>query len=84
MENVKLSEEVLNSIKELQQSRQVVVLELGEIALAKLSLEDREGSAENFLAEMRAKEVELTKTLEQEYGKGTINLETGEFTPIEE
>ena len=44
----------------------------------------REQSVLNTLSEVREKENELAKELTEKYGKGSLNIETGEFTPIVE
>jgi len=38
----------------------------------------------NTLSEVREKENTLAKELTDKYGKGSLNIETGEFTPIVE
>ena len=57
---------------------------MGQISLSKIQLENREQSVLNTLSEVREKENELAKELTEKYGKGSLNIETGEFTPIVE
>ena len=57
---------------------------MGQISLSKIQLENREKSVLNTLGEVREKENELAKELTEKYGKGSLNIETGEFTPITE
>jgi len=86
MANQKLTQEELQRIAQLQQQNQAIVLELGSIELAKMSVDARRENAEKALEELRSAEQQLAKDLQETYGDGTINLETGEFepTPVEE
>ena len=81
MENQKLTQEELQRIGQLQQQNQAIVLELGSIELAKMSVDSRRANAEKALEELRASEQQLANDLQDTYGAGTINLETGEFEP---
>ena len=54
MESQKLSQEVLDQIKQLQEKNQAVVLELGQIELLKISLKEKKVTIEQFLTELRA------------------------------
>ena len=81
MANQKLTQEELQSIAQLQQQSQAIVAELGQIELARMSVEARRANAENFLAELRKAEEDLGKSLSDTYGAGSIDLESGEFVP---
>ena len=81
MENQKLTQEELQAITELQQKNTAVVSELGQIELARMSVEARRANAENFLAELRKQEEELANSLNEKYGAGSIDLQSGEFVP---
>ena len=81
MENKKLTEQELQKIAELQQKNNAVVSELGQIELAKMSVDARRANAEAYLAELRKEEEELAKELSDAYGSGTIDLASGEFVP---
>lgn len=84
MENTKLTQEQLQQISDIQNNYQAVAQELGNIELQKIALEARRQAAEQFLIELQTQEKEVAITIEQEYGKGSINLSTGEFTPVQE
>ena len=53
-----------------------------EIKILELNLIAREERAEKFLEDLQTLEVEIAKTLEDKYGKGTVNLESGEFNAL--
>ena len=81
---IKFTEEELKSLQDLQGTYQQITLAMGQISLSKIQLENREKSVLNTLNEIREKENELAKELTEKYGKGSLNIETGEFTPIVE
>ena len=81
---IKFTEEELKSLQDLQGTYQQITLAMGQISLSKIQLENREKSVLNTLNEVRDKENELAKELTEKYGKGSLNIETGEFTPIVE
>jgi hypothetical protein len=84
MENTKLTQEQLQQISDIQNNYQAIAQELGNIELQKIALEARRQAAEQFLIELQTQEKEVAVAIEQEYGKGSINLSTGEFTPTQE
>ena len=84
MENKKLTQEELSQIETIKQKSQAIVQELGQIELLKVNLKDRKDNALAYLQELKQEEVDLAKALEESYGKGTIDLEKGEFIPFEE
>ena len=84
MENQKLSQEELQQIKDIQTRMQAVQSELGQLELAKMELAQRRTNVETYLQETRKSESDLVKALEEKYGKGSIDLQNGEFVPSEE
>jgi hypothetical protein len=84
MKNKKLTQEELQQIETVKQKSQAVVQELGQIELLKLNLKSRREGALAFLEELKQEEKALAEALEAAYGKGTIDLEKGEFTPLAE
>lgn len=83
MANIKLSDEELQNLQQIQNGNKAVVTELGQIALAQLDLDKRQENVETFIDNLRTNETQLAKALEEKYGKGTINIDTGEFLPSE-
>ena len=83
METKQLSQEELQQLRAIQQNNQAITIEFGQIELAKLDLEDRIQNAKTFLKDLKEQEKTLSEFLEQKYGKGSLNLETGQFTPLE-
>ena len=84
----KFTEEELKSIQEIQQEYQNKVMQLGQVELEKIFLAQRQKQVskldENVKAEftkLQEKERELTEGLNTKYGPGSLNPQTGEFTP---
>lgn len=84
MENKKLTEQQLKQIRDIQQRYQNATQELGSIEIQKLALEEKRSTVEEYLSEAKYLEQTLAQEIEKEFGKGTINLETGEFIPVPE
>lgn len=83
MENQKLLQEELQLIDDIQKRMQAVKTELGQLALAKIDLKNRKVNVENYLTETQEMETKLVKDLEEKYGKGSIDIQKGEFIPLQ-
>ena len=81
---IKFTEEEVQSLQNLQRTYQQITLAFGQLAVSKLALEERDANLKDMLADTKGKENELAKSLTEKYGKGSLNIETGEFTPTEE
>ena len=88
-EQIKFSEEEVANIRQVQTNYQTIGLELVQIKLALTSaknqleaLELEERAITDRITEVSAQEREIAKQLEDKYGKGEIDLESGVFTPI--
>ncbi len=77
-----LTEEEKNTLKEIQQKTQVLILELGEIEMVKLQIENRYQTAKAFLDNLALEEEEFNKSIVEKYGRSSINPETGEITAL--
>jgi chromosome segregation ATPase len=84
----KLTEEEIAKIKELQSQYNRFVFELGsmetqlaEVAYHKATLEEEKSNILEDIKTLGTKERELLATLQEKYGNGNINIETGEITP---
>lgn len=84
MANKKLSKKELEQIEEIQTRMQAVRAEFGQLALAEIDLKNRRVNVENYLVETQDKEAKLVKDLEEKYGKGSIDIQNGEFIPSEQ
>ena len=85
----KLNEEEIAQIKELQTQYNKFVFELGsieaqlsEMANHKVFMESEKSNVLGDIKTLTAKEKELLTSLQEKYGVGNINIETGEITPF--
>ena len=78
----KLSQEEINSINDISRKYELIKVELGNIYIQDLNLNERKERAKNFYKDLQVKEQEIAKTLQEKYGKGTVNIETGEFNSL--
>jgi len=77
-----LTEEELQTLKNIQQQTQAVVLELGEIEMIKIQIENRYNNAKQFLSDLSQQEQNFTQSIFEKYGKSNVNPETGEITKV--
>lgn len=78
---MKLTKEEIQSLETIQKQNRGLINELGQISLAEHNLKERKEAAIKYLSLLKQNESELAKALEDKYGKGRVNTETGEFTP---
>ena len=89
MENLKLTQEEIDSIKQLQSQYNKNIFELGsveaQLQLLTAQIKSLETEKNNVLSDLNKvgdKEKELVDSLQEKYGAGNIDLETGEITPL--
>lgn len=85
----KLTEEEIVQIKEMQSQYNKFVFELGsleaqlaEMANHKAFMETEKSNVLGDIKKLTEREKELLSSLQEKYGTGNINIETGEITPI--
>jgi|TARA_B100000287_G_scaffold342638_1_gene329391 hypothetical protein len=81
---IKFTEEELSQLKELQNMNDQLIIAFGQINMQKHVLETNETQLKAKLEEMKQKETSTALELSKKYGKGTLDIESGEFTPSEE
>ena len=80
----KFTKEELEQLKELQVQMDNVTIQLGQLGLAKINLDQQGEALKNQVGQLRIKESEIANKLSTKYGKGTLDVESGEFTPTPE
>ena len=75
------SEEELNQLKSLKNDINALTYELGTLAIQKIKLEEAENEVKKQLLTIENNEKTIATKLTSKYGKGSINLESGTFTP---
>jgi hypothetical protein len=78
---IKFTQEEINSITELQNKTQSVVFQLGQLKLSEMQLESRLEELKQNLTSIETEETTLADSFSKKYGIGSLNIETGEFTP---
>jgi len=82
-EQIKLSQEELNFVKQLQNDQQNLINQFGAIEYQMQSLELQKDQLVESLNKLREQELTTGNELTQKYGNGTIDLESGTFTKTE-
>jgi hypothetical protein len=83
MSNTKLTKEEVKSIRELQDSRDVIIVELGNIEAYFAEVKVRKEELLLELKSLKEKDQEVGKALSDKYGNGSIDLAKEEFIPGE-
>ena len=88
MSEIKFTEEELKSLKDLQEGYLRVQAKFGQIAIAKLTLQRQaeelgktEENVRTEFTELQKKEQEMVNEFTETYGKGSLDPESGVFTP---
>ena len=83
MESIKLSQEELDVLNQLQQTQSNIISSLGQIEYSIQLLElQKEGLTEQ-IEQLKQNESKIGQDLTQKYGNGTIDLNAGTFTKTE-
>jgi|TARA_R100001377_G_scaffold81716_1_gene61413 hypothetical protein len=77
---IKLSEEELKQLRDFQDKQQVLTLNLGSVDIQKAMLEGQRSTILDKFADLQEESNKTAKSLQDKYGDGSINLESGEFT----
>ena len=87
-EPVKFTEDELSSLQELQNTYASISTQFGQLKVSRINLErqmenldDAENQLEQNWEENRQTESDLVKSLNEKYGAGSLNPQTGEFIP---
>ena len=76
-----------DEIKELGEARTTfsnITLAIGETEIGFVNLKTRKDDLLSNLTKLNEKQNDIKRRLENKYGKGNINIDTGEFVPIQE
>jgi len=79
MENIKLTEDELQKIKDLREQFGILTTNVGVTEVQIMELNTYKESLKVKVAELRKQEQEIYEELSAKYGNGTISLESGEF-----
>ena len=79
MEKTVLSKEEINKLSSLQEQQNNFVIQLGQIEYQTHLLDQQKDTTKQQIKSFENEQIQLAKQLEEKYGKGTVNLESGEF-----
>ena len=79
---VKLTDKELEVLKEYQLTQNQITFELGNLDIQKALLEGQRSAILEKLADLQEKSNKTAKELQEKYGEGNINIDTGEFTIV--
>jgi hypothetical protein len=86
MEQIKFTQEEVNSINQLKTDAELVFTQLGQLSIERKRRNDELDEIESELLERHKElvntELELFKNLNEKYGDGNYDPNTGIFTPI--
>jgi len=80
---IKLTEEELVILRDYQQKQNNITFNLGNVDIQKAILEGQRSVILENLANLQEESNKSAKELQDKYGDGNIDLETGKFTVIE-
>jgi predicted nuclease with TOPRIM domain len=75
------SQEELKQLRELRSEIDQLAIQLGQLAINEIKLNEAKDKLKKTLLELEKKEINLAKTLSSKYGQGSIDLDSGTFTP---
>ena len=82
-EEVKFTEEELTQVQNIQRSYTTIQNQFGQLKLAQIRLDEQEVELEEALKSIQSEEKKFLDGITSKYGQGTLNPETGVFTPTE-
>jgi len=80
MDKVYLTPEEKEIIKDLQISESELITRIGELEINIELLKIKKSEEISKISDLNKRKTQLGKELQDKYGEGSINLETGEFT----
>ena len=82
-EEVKFTEEELKQVQNFQNQYLSVQNQFGQLKLAQIRLDNQEVDLEDALKKIQNNEEKFLNEITEKYGQGTLNPDTGVFTPSE-
>ena len=77
------SEQELKELRELRSKLNQITAQLGQISINEIKIEEAKDKLKKELSILETQESNMAKILTDKYGKGSIDLDSGTFTPSE-
>jgi len=81
MSKIKITEDELNQLINAKTVKNNIVNEFGQISIIELELAERKKRAESLYIKAVENEYNISKSLQDKYGQGTVDISTGTFIP---
>jgi len=82
-EEIKFTEEELKQVQDIQNKYISIQNQFGQLKLTQINLDNQEIDLEEALKNLQTEEKKFLDLTTEKYGQGTLNPETGVFTPTE-
>jgi hypothetical protein len=82
MEQIVLTEEELNSLKDLKSKQEKLIFELGQNEFMKIAIDNQKSQILQNLDLLKQEEDYIGIELNKKYGDGNIDLNTGVFSKL--
>ena len=82
-EEVKFTKDELTQVQNIQVSYQNIQNQFGQLKMAQIRLDGQEVDLENSLTSIQQEEKKFLDGITEKYGQGSLNPDTGVFTPTE-
>ncbi len=79
MEKTVLTKEEIEQLASLQEKQNDFVIQLGQVEYQMNILEKQKNSIKQQIETFEENQIQLARQLEEKYGQGSVNLESGEF-----
>ncbi len=80
---IQFTSEEIQKLRELQLKVNQTTIQFGQLRINKIKLEEAEILLKNQLSGLEKEETKIAKSLSDKYGKGSLDIETGTFTPAQ-
>ena len=77
----KFTTEEITTLREFQSRMEQIISQLGRVHLSKIKLDEQETLIKDEIKKIENEEQELATKLSDKYGRGSLDIETGTFTP---
>ena len=81
--DVKFATEEIEKIQKLQADLNAIMFQFGQLRVNQIKLEQQEKFLQEQLTQLEQQEKTIAKELTDKYGKGSLDIETGNFSPLE-
>lgn len=82
MSTVKLTKEELTELLQSGEDKKIVIQQLGNLEVQKQSIKLQKQKLLQVYENIAQRQNSMAKQLEDKYGRGTVNVEDGTFTPL--